>query len=98
MSNIGISSLYNAGPIRARGGSDGRPQQPLQLASSREMSRARDEGISVETTSLASASGVPVDSERVRQIRDALREGTYPLNPTKIADAMIAARLLPSVV
>lgn len=32
-----------------------------------------------------------VDRDRVDQIRKALETGTYPLIPTKIADAMIAA-------
>jgi negative regulator of flagellin synthesis FlgM len=35
----------------------------------------------------------PVDRERVAEIRKALEEGTYPLVPTRIADAMIAARV-----
>lgn len=35
----------------------------------------------------------PVDADRVAEIRKALQEGTYPLVPTKIADAMIAARV-----
>lgn len=33
----------------------------------------------------------PVDQERVREIRNALRDGTYPLTPATVADAMIAA-------
>ncbi|QIQ87157.1 flagellar biosynthesis anti-sigma factor FlgM [Erythrobacter sp.] len=35
----------------------------------------------------------PVDRERVAEIRKALEEGRYPLVPTRIADAMIAARV-----
>jgi len=35
----------------------------------------------------------PVDSERVDQIRAALRDGSYPLVPAKIVDAMIAAQV-----
>lgn len=34
-----------------------------------------------------------VDSERVAEIRKAIAEDRYPIIPTKIADAMIAARL-----
>ena len=37
---------------------------------------------------------VPVDGERVGEIRRAIRNGTYPLLPTKVADAMIAAGIL----
>lgn len=33
----------------------------------------------------------PVDVERVAEIRKAIEQGTYPLVPHRIADAMIAA-------
>ncbi|MBC2665626.1 flagellar biosynthesis anti-sigma factor FlgM [Novosphingobium flavum] len=36
----------------------------------------------------------PVDAERVAVIRHAIESGTYPVIPTKIADAMIAAGML----
>lgn len=36
----------------------------------------------------------PVDAERVAQIRKAIENGSYPVVPAKIADAMIAAGLL----
>lgn len=36
----------------------------------------------------------PVDTDRVTQIRRALEQGTYPILPTRVADAIIAAGLL----
>ncbi len=43
-------------------------------------------------TSLSTAAGaVPVDQNRVDQIRAAVQNGTYPVTPAKIGDAMIAA-------
>lgn len=36
----------------------------------------------------------PVDADRVDLIRKAIETGDYPLVPTKIADAMIAAGIL----
>lgn len=36
----------------------------------------------------------PVDTNRVSEIRTAIARGTYPLMPTKIADAMIAAGIM----
>ena len=36
----------------------------------------------------------PVDDNRVSEIRNAIQKGTYPLLPTKVADAMIAAGLM----
>ncbi len=48
-------------------------------------------GVIAQTTAPAAGNAPPVDLERVSQIRNALREGTYPLVPAKVADAIIAA-------
>lgn len=48
-------------------------------------------GVAVEVSAPVQ-SGPPIDTDRVAEIRSALRDGTYPLVPTKIADAMIAAQ------
>jgi len=48
----------------------------------------------VETSMTASAGVVPVDQDRVIQIRAAVQNGTYPMIPTRIGDAMIAAGAL----
>jgi negative regulator of flagellin synthesis FlgM len=37
---------------------------------------------------------VPVDGERVGEIRKAIKNGTYPLLPTLVADAIIAAGIM----
>lgn len=37
---------------------------------------------------------IPVDADRVAEIRGALQDGSYPLVPARTADAMIAARML----
>ena len=50
-------------------------------------------GISVEVSGGSEAVSPPVNAKRVAQIRDALRDGSYPLVPTRIADAMIAAQV-----
>ncbi len=67
-------------------------------ASSRAASPANDAtsgkpGVAIEVGSALDTSTPPVDNERVQQIRNALKDGTYPLVPTKIADAIIAARV-----
>ena len=36
----------------------------------------------------------PVDAARVSEIRNAIREGRYPLTPTQVADAIVAANYL----
>lgn len=50
-------------------------------------------GVSIEVSAAADSAAPPVDAERVTQIREALRDGSYPLVPTKIVDAMIAAQV-----
>jgi negative regulator of flagellin synthesis FlgM len=48
----------------------------------------------VETSEAVKAGAAPVDQERIETIRHAIEKGTYPVLPTKIADAMIAAGML----
>lgn len=50
--------------------------------------------VRVETSTSFNALQPPVDQARVAEIRTALKQGNYPLHPTRIADAMIAALLL----
>ena len=49
--------------------------------------------VEVVRNPLIDAHEPPIDNERVEQIRQALVEGSYPLVPAEIADAMIAAKL-----
>ncbi len=64
---------------------EAKPARPAQAA---------DAGIAVETGSRISAGTVPVEQDRVAQIRDALKDGSYPILPAQISDAIIAARLM----
>jgi negative regulator of flagellin synthesis FlgM len=54
-------------------------------------------GINLEVSDSTTAAAPPVDAERIAAIRKALAEGSYPLVPTKIADAMIAAQVSLSI-
>ena len=55
----------------------------------------RAEADMVSRSESLSAGSVPqVDTDRVTQIRTALKEGTYPLVPASVADAMIASRFI----
>ncbi len=47
-----------------------------------------------QPSSALDAGQAPVDAERIQVIRHAIQTGSYPIIPTKIADAMIAAGLL----
>ena len=48
----------------------------------------------VATSDAVKAGEAPVDTDRVASIRKAVDSGTYPLIPTKIGDAMVAAGML----
>lgn len=47
-----------------------------------------------QASGMLSAGPVPHDQDRVEQVRKAVQNGTYPLVPTKISDAIIAAGYL----
>ena len=94
MPSIELSKLQGASPPRALSESDRvqvdkRPSAPPTSTSA----QANQPGVAIEVGSAVSAGQPPVDDNRVAEIREALRDGTYPLVPTKIADAMIAARV-----
>jgi negative regulator of flagellin synthesis FlgM len=84
----GVSAAAGAERARTRPASDAAPPRvgdaPAGIVDGN--------GVAVEIGTQVAA-GPPVDADRVAEIRDALRDGTYPLVPTKIADAMIAAQL-----
>jgi negative regulator of flagellin synthesis FlgM len=48
----------------------------------------------VMATVVSAGSEAPVDHDRVEEIRAVIEQGRYPVIPTKIADAMIAAGFL----
>lgn len=89
MSLYDVSKLSGVGPLRGatRGLSGEKPATRTESAKG-----AADQGVSVQTGAKVSAGAAPVDAERVAEIRQALREGNYPLVPSKITDAIIAAR------
>ena len=97
MRSLDIGSQQGATQIRARREPDTTALQHANRNSASPTGRGGDAGLSVETALLRAALEAPVEYDRVREIRDALREGTYPLNPAKIADAIIASRLLPGI-
>ncbi|HSF12430.1 MAG TPA: flagellar biosynthesis anti-sigma factor FlgM [Erythrobacter sp.] len=90
MPSVELSKLPGVSPVRALATSDRTQVDARTLAAP---SRGPDAGISVELSAGPEASTPPVDAERVQEIRAALRDGSYPLVPTKIVDAMIAAQV-----
>lgn len=99
MPSVELSKLPGVSAARALSASD-RAQieaRPRTAATSAAAPAGAASGISVEITGAAEAASPPIDAERVSQIKAALRDGSYPLVPTKIVDAMIAAQVSPSL-
>ncbi len=71
-------------------------QQPAPKAVERGVPQDSS-AVKVETAGDANLHQIPIDAERVAEIRSALQDGTYPLAPAKTADAMIAALMLLAV-
>ncbi len=94
MPSFELSKLQAASPPRALSESD-RTQMnaPAAARAATTAPSAQEPGVAIEVGTAVDSSKPPFDNERVQEIRDALRDGSYPLVPTKIADAMIAARL-----
>ena len=55
---------------------------------------ARDTGNTAAPSANLEAGEAPINYDRVAEIKKAIEDGTYPLVPQKIADAMIAAGFL----
>ncbi|MDZ4275748.1 MAG: flagellar biosynthesis anti-sigma factor FlgM [Erythrobacter sp.] len=91
MPSVELSKLPGINPVRALATSD--HAQIEARAPAATPGKAPAAGISVEVSAAADAATPPVDAERVQEIRNALRDGSYPLVPAKIADAMIAAQV-----
>ena len=91
MPSVELSKLQGIAAARAVATSE-RARIETRAAAPRS-SAAPAPGVSVEIGDAASAASAPVDAERVREIRAALKDGTYPLVPAKIVDAMIAAQI-----
>ncbi|MDP5102916.1 MAG: flagellar biosynthesis anti-sigma factor FlgM [Erythrobacter sp.] len=91
MPSVELNKLVGITPARALSESD-RPQVDTR-APAVAARPAAAAGISVEVSAPAADTAPPVDAERVQQIRSALQNGTYPLVPAKIADAIIAAQV-----
>lgn len=92
MPSVELSKLQGIGPTRALSESDRTAIDPRPAAGAAASAKP---GIKVEISAgtASDLASPPVDAERVAQIRDALRDGSYPLVPTKIVDAMIAAQI-----
>ena len=92
MPSIELSKLQGLAPARAVASGE-RAQVEARRPAPRDAGSVPAPGVSVEITGSPEAARPPVDAERVAEIRKALQDGSYPLVPTRIADAMIAAQV-----
>lgn len=91
MPSVELSKLQAIAAPRAIASGD-RAQIGSRANSARNESPAAA-GVSLEIGGAMDSPSAPVDAERVQQIRAALQDGSYPLVPTQIVDAMIAAQV-----
>lgn len=92
ISGQNISGLRPVGTIDARvirTAAGGKDQSSTAAAATSAPAAA-----TFQPSSALDAGQAPVDAERIAVIRHAIQTGAYPIIPTKIADAMIAAGLL----
>ncbi|MEM6858503.1 MAG: flagellar biosynthesis anti-sigma factor FlgM [Pseudomonadota bacterium] len=98
MPSFELSKLQGINPARALTESDRTPIDTARSAVSsggavNATKPAAAPGVAIEVAGATDPNSPPLDTDRVKKIRKALQDGTYPLVPTKIADAIIAARV-----
>lgn len=89
MPPIEVGQTGALGPVTARFSRAEEASRPAAPSLS-----AWSESPAVEPSTALDPGAAPIDAERVAMIRKALENGTYPVIPTQIADAMIAAGVL----
>ena len=85
-----IGPVRPVGPVQVRNTVPGKSGQ----ASGRTALELPAQAAAIERSAAFDPGPAPVDSERVAVIRRAVEQGDYPVIPTRIADAMIAAGML----
>ena len=98
MPSFELSKLQGISPARALSESDRTPVDPARKAaasgSAVDASKTNTTpGVTIDVAKALDPNSPPSDTDRVVKIRKALEDGTYPLVPTQIADAIIAARV-----
>lgn len=69
------------------------PAPVSAAAPPRALSGADEAKVTLPGVAKSLAASPPVDIERVARIKKAIADGTFPLNPTTIADRMLALRM-----
>jgi negative regulator of flagellin synthesis FlgM len=83
---------FDIGPTRAVGAIDNRlARETRELPVRQPQTGALDAPLA---RAAIAAGEPPVNADRVAQIRKAVENGTYPVLPVRVADAMIAAGMI----
>ncbi|WP_234027206.1 flagellar biosynthesis anti-sigma factor FlgM [Erythrobacter sp. KY5] len=93
MPSFELSKLQSVTAPRALSDTDMAARRPPTSESDQTGAKPAAQGVSIEVSGSLDTASAPVDDDRVSQIREALKDGRYPLVPTEIADAIIAAQL-----
>lgn len=96
MSSIEIGAPRPVGPVQVKTATNAKAA-PAAAAVDPQTTSVVDAGPAANvqrSSALDAGSAAPVDVERVKDIRQAIEKGNYPLVPARIADAMIAAGML----
>ncbi|HZU63397.1 MAG TPA: flagellar biosynthesis anti-sigma factor FlgM [Novosphingobium sp.] len=94
-SQLEISALRQAAAVDARGNQATTAAAPQAAAADGGQSGAvSSAGSGMVAAASAGAGAAPIDNERVAVIKKAIQTGNYPVIPTKIGDAMIAAGVM----
>ena len=92
MKPVEITPIARGRPPAAVSATTGAPSSPPRSGAA--ASPSAEPGMVTRSETLSAGAAAPVDSDRVATIRSAVREGTYPLVPATVADAMIAASFI----
>lgn len=94
MSPNDLSRIHNIGGPRALGRETALSGDKPAVSAPRVPDAKPEAAVRVETDAALQSGPPPVDLERVAKIKEAISRGTYPILPTKVADAIIAAPIL----
>lgn len=100
MASIGSGPGIGSGPklevntVRAMGATDARATAQASVGTGQAPAANSPVGATMVASTALSAGQAPVDTDRVATIKKAIESGNYPVVPTKISDAIIAAGLM----
>ena len=93
MSPFDIQRIQGPRPANAPVAGDKNGLESQRIDSGKTAQKPAQPGVALDVGETVDPGAPPIAEERVAQIRAAIRDGTYPIVPAKIVDAIIAARI-----